>query len=276
MGRTELCDWKQALAFPKRVRVALALASAWRVLPVLAEKKKAHSNAKKALTEGWRWIIRERYSLQDVYEKIWDSLFLKLDDPRQKAAMDAVVSSMYCLYRFSGQWPGGTDVEESTDEVLATTLAQAAKASSDPESEKGWQDEIISRLKVSCVDSADALGPVMRPSDFGIPGEDLDEAGELAKGRRQDKLRLRVGQVVEGTVKSLLTDRAVVDLGGADGLVYLYAHEISDPPPEAPASVLKVKQNVTVVVLKASGGGTIPLVSLKQVTTKSENEPKTV
>ncbi|MDH3585055.1 MAG: S1 RNA-binding domain-containing protein, partial [Phycisphaerae bacterium] len=86
---------------------------------------------------------------------------------------------------------------------------------------------------------------------------------EEAEGKREELLReIEVGQVMEGTVRSLQKFGAFVDIGGLDGLVHV--SDISHQRVADPAAVLKQGQKVQVKVLKVAEDGKRISLGMKQ------------
>ena len=76
--------------------------------------------------------------------------------------------------------------------------------------------------------------------------------------------RLEVGQILEGTVKNIVSYGAFVDLGGLDGLIHIT--DLSWGRISHPSEVVQLDQKVNVVILNFEEGKTRIALGLKQLT----------
>lgn len=247
---------------PPRLRLALGLASARRVLDRLDAHPTHRKSAALALEAGWRWILRPAVELADVEEQLEPRLYVRLFGPPH-SAMQAVATALHLLYDCA-KYPAAIFQDPPPPTLLKTILDLALDAAGDRAAERAWQEQTLRHLQVLSRESAEVLGPIVRPSDFGFPGDDLDEQREARRAKTEDVRPLRLGDTVHGVVRSFLPDRAVVAIGDTDDLAYLPLHEISDPPPASPQAALTVKQPITAVVVRAPVGGGFALLSLKR------------
>jgi small subunit ribosomal protein S1 len=86
---------------------------------------------------------------------------------------------------------------------------------------------------------------------------------ERAKAREEKLAGLHVGQVVHGTVRSLLDYGAFIDIGGVDGM--LHVADISHGRVNKPADVLSAGQELDVQILKVDPGKKRISLGLKQL-----------
>jgi len=86
---------------------------------------------------------------------------------------------------------------------------------------------------------------------------------ERSKAKEEKLSGLQVGQVVHGTVRSLLDYGAFVDIGGIDGM--LHVADISHGRVNKPADVLSVGQELDVQILKVDAGKKRISLGLKQL-----------
>ena len=86
---------------------------------------------------------------------------------------------------------------------------------------------------------------------------------ERAKAKEEKLSGLRVGMVINGTVRSLLDYGAFIDIGGVDGM--LHVADISHGRVNKPADVLTVGQQLDVQILKVDAGKKRISLGLKQL-----------
>src|ERR1700722_11583605 len=86
---------------------------------------------------------------------------------------------------------------------------------------------------------------------------------ERAKAKEEKLVGLRVGMVVNGTVRSLLDYGAFIDIGGVDGM--LHVADISHGRVNKPADALTVGQQLDVQILKVDPGKKRISLGLKQL-----------
>ena len=256
-------DWREGLALPRRARLAFALASARRVSDRLPKDARIRKVAGRARQEGWRWILRTGYRLDAVEDEVEPQLLGRRDaTPAESDALQTHLVAVHLLYACAG-YPAAVFQDPPPETLLRSVLLCAQRAAADAAEEAAWQANVLDELRRRSPEPAHELGKVLRPSDFGFAGEDLDEKLELRRAKREDVRRLRDGDVLQCTVKSHLPDQVVVALEDGEDLAYLPLFEISDPPP-ATTTILPKGQRLEVVVVRPSVGGTFAIVSLKR------------
>jgi len=176
-----------ALALPARAKVALGLAAAQRVLPRIAPRKLALVAYQKALADGWRWVVLERFEPRQVHRHI-DGLmqnhFDWCETAQQSAACQAAIFSLYAATHAAGL--SANDLAQITPRVVIDVLERAAEAAEVPEFERAWQ---LVRLRELKARGDEPLAPV----DLGVdvPGFDA-EAERRAEVTRLDYLQTAV------------------------------------------------------------------------------------
>jgi hypothetical protein len=205
-------DWTVALALPRRTRLALALASARRGLTAFEDGSRKRKVGVQALSHGWRWILRPHYDLGVVEETVEKSILPDSRAPeRQRAAFEATFAAILVLY-VCARYPANTFQDPPPQDLLASVLAAAQRASADSARERAWQLDTLQRLLAAHAGEPEALGTICRPSQFGFPEDDLDEKAETRKAKK-DIRHLRSGEVISGVIRSFLPDRVVIGIG---------------------------------------------------------------
>ena|SRR5207237_713098 len=93
--------------------------------------------------------------------------------------------------------------------------------------------------------------------------------------QRRDELfgRLRVGDMVTGTVSGLASYGAFVDIGGADGLVHV--SELSSGPVRRVTDLLRLGDRVNVTVVKLDPARNQILLSLRRAALRDNDNSST-
>jgi small subunit ribosomal protein S1 len=86
---------------------------------------------------------------------------------------------------------------------------------------------------------------------------------QLAKARREAFARIKIGEVMEGTVKTVTDFGAFVDIGGLDALIHI--HDLAWNKVVHPKEVVNVGDKINVKVLTAEEGTGRVTVGLKQL-----------
>ena len=105
---------------------------------------------------------------------------------------------------------------------------------------------------------------VDQESDRVLLSERVVTDEDNAKQRKETLATLKVGAEIEGAVKRIAEFGAFVDIGGIDGL--LHVSDMSWQRVEDPNEVVKVKDTVTVKILRIDDNGKRISLGLKQLT----------
>ncbi|MBL8912000.1 MAG: hypothetical protein JNM17_15000 [Archangium sp.] len=189
-------------------------------------------NAKAVLTAGWRWLLRPHLDLFEIEDTL---------EPKV-VTVTPILLVLHVLYA-EARHPAKAFQDPPSATLLDEALASFVSLAADASVEQAAQAEL--RARADGLDGASLL----RPSDFGIAGEDLDAKKEARKAKTEDVRPLRVGEVVEGEVVSVTADRAVIRVGPGDELAYLPVAEMQ------PGTSVAPKQTLTAVVFHAPSGG---------------------
>lgn len=250
-------EWQLVLANPRRVRLAYGLACARHVVNRLSKSRR--KLALSGLEQGWRWILRPQLSLHDFEEKVEPKLLANATENQR--VMRTVLSAVHWLY-VCARFPAAVFQDPPTPDVLAGLLVGAQAAATDGTAERQWQANMLRYAIGLSNEQGDALGPIVRPGDFGFAEDNLDENREARRSKREDLRRLTVGDLVPVVVRSLTPDRAVLAVDGTDDLAYLPLHQAAEPAPASFDGLLKPRQALEAWVLKSAVGGGFALFTL--------------